>query len=249
MSKKSFALILTLVILIVFGTLALWQSRQIQPTDSNYAYILENSAECERISFTCPYQQIPFSDETGCGCQPLPADQEDNPDSRRLVNLVKEYLSEKVIQPTQPDGHVFADFRFLDGTEEGTELSYQVYTYIQEFYPTDNQVHFGQTLITPIVLDIEQTGKNYIIWAHTLPATDENYDRDIAFLFTADAQDWILNGDHSFAERTMLTTLRSQASLSYQLPIYEKETTDENTEETTTAETTDTASTDTASNE
>ena len=68
-----------LIIVIIVGTLV-FQDELVDDNDKEdnelKKYISKNPEECKLIQFLCTPDRIPFYDETGCGCELIPIDEE-----------------------------------------------------------------------------------------------------------------------------------------------------------------------------
>jgi len=229
---KTRNLILWLIALIILcGGVWYYAQQSKTPTENplvegNLTYISKNTATCEQILWTCPPKQAEFSDAKGCGCEPSEAI--DDEEYRSLNALVQRYLSKKVMTPSF-GGQIFADFKFLDNVanEETGNVEYNVWALVSEYYPTADGklIKQGTAMSMPIVIEIEETGRAYIIRGHKIPADGTGYADSVKAIFSKDAQAWIFSQeDHSVIIKNLVNSVRSQASMTYALPIDDSDT-------------------------
>jgi len=165
MKKSLITLLITVISIFVIGC------GTVTP-DKNKTFIKENVNECSKILFTCPQYEKPFSDDSGCGCMKLTDTKLDNPDSRTLSLLVKNYLVSRIFTPENKGGIILAEFatmgiKSLDKDE--TEVKYQVWAEIREYYYNDKEERtFKLRHRGPVILDLSQPGKFYIIHGYKL---------------------------------------------------------------------------------
>lgn len=222
-------LIIGLVALIGFGALYFLAQTEKTENPSNVgdlSYVARDENICSKILWTCPPKQEEFTDAEGCGCQPSEAI--DDEEYRSLNSLVQRYLAQKVLTPNF-GGKVFADFKFLDNVanEETGNVEYNVWALVSEYYPNaeGTLIKQGTALSTPIVIEIEETGRAYIIRGHKIPVEGEGHAESVKAIFSQDAQAWIFSqDDHSLILQNLVNSVRSQASLTYALPIDDSET-------------------------
>jgi|GEM_PF-2889652 hypothetical protein len=174
MKRKTLITVIGIIaaVLVLIAVTALVAFRTPKNEDKTLNYISYDQDECVEILFTCPQYQKQFINDNGCGCA-LQTDKVDNPDARGLENLVRSYLAHKVFKPENEGGVVLAEFVAIglekSKKEVGKELKYETWAEIREYYynakdeRTFNLMHRG-----PIVLEITETGKNYIIHGHEL---------------------------------------------------------------------------------
>jgi len=171
--------------------------------EKNKIYISENKDTCQEILFTCPQFQEIFYDNKGCGC--IKSNAQDNPEIRRLSYVIEEYLNTRIID-TKHDGVTLGKYIFLDGIEDyslevGTGLNYQIWAGMNEYYMEDNTVKTEKLFNGPVILDITETGRNYIINGSQI--FDLKNKEAIKENFTEAAYNWIFNTEKNIEETTI----------------------------------------------
>lgn len=194
-----------LLAIMVIGTIAL--TGCIGPSHPEGEYISESSSQCSEILYTCPQFQKPFSDNSGCGCEPQGEGEEDNPGERSLNNLLAAYLKTMVIEP-QHGGIIEADYIMLNATEEyleeTVELHYEIWAEIHEYYDAGEEgVGEGVQMSGPIALEITQPGKSYII--NSFESYDEDNEQEIRENLTEEGAEWVLK-----SEKESVTKLKNR---------------------------------------
>ena len=183
-------------------------------SDANKSYVSESEDHCQEILFTCPQFQEGFYDEDGCGC--IEYDGEDQPESRRLKNLIENYLTIRALDPKH-DGVILSTFIFLDATEDasaevGVNLNYQIWAGMNEYYVEAGLVKTEKLFNGPMILDIAETGKNYIINGNELFEVESK--EAIEQNFTENSYNWIFDteGESLEAKKNRVEeSLRQQA--------------------------------------
>jgi len=189
-----------LVVLISILTITTLSACKSSKTDDpSLNYISHDQDECIKILFTCHQYQEQFINDQGCGCEEQ-EDKIDNPEARRIDNLVKSYLANKIFKPKNEGGVILAEFVAIGVTKEDKEMKYQTWAEIREYYynakdeRTFDLLHRG-----PVILDITETGKNYIIHGNKL--LDFNNKEGLAKELTKNALSW-LNNEEVFKKTT-----------------------------------------------
>lgn len=203
MKKKTLITILGIIaaVVIIIAVIALIVFKTPKNTDKNLNYISYDQDKCVSILFTCPQYQKQFLDSKGCGCA-LQTDKVDNPDARSLENLVRSYLANKIFKPANEGGVVLAEFVAIGLEKSNKELKYETWAEIREYYynakdeRTFTLLHRG-----PVILDITETGKSYIIHGNTL--VDPNDEDSLKEALTASALSWY-NNKEAFKKTTDL---------------------------------------------
>lgn len=134
--------------------------------DENTGLISSDQTECSKILFTCPQYETPFYNDSECGCVKNENQTVDDPSSRELGKLISSYLAGKIFTPENEGGVVISEFATLDQEEldEGAELKYEVWAEIREYYYNDKDERtFTLRHRGPVILDITQTGRSYIV--------------------------------------------------------------------------------------
>lgn len=235
MKTRNVAIFILVLALTGGGIWYFWNNSQSEQegviTDGDKTYISQDKNVCGEILWTCPPKEIAFQNEKGCGCEPT--ELADDIEYRSLDSLVQRYLASKVMQPSF-GGKVFADFRFLDNVpnEETGNVEYNIWALVSEYYPNEDgtKIKQGAAQSIPVKIEFEETGRAYIIRGHELPLDGEDYATSIKEIFSPEAQDWILAQDHSVVIQNLISSVRSQASMSYRLPIDDSDTLQENGE-------------------
>lgn len=68
--------------------------------DNTKTYLSKNTSECASIRFKCDPGMAPFSDETGCGCEPV--SEENNKQGERTYCLDEQRNADACIEIYQP---------------------------------------------------------------------------------------------------------------------------------------------------
>lgn len=219
--------LLVLVLLLVGGGVWYFNSQSDTPEQTDSKYISQDLAVCDEILWTCPPHETEFIDANGCGCEPTEAI--DDIEYRSLDALVQRYLAQKVMQPNF-GGQVFANFKFLDNVanEQTGNVEYNIWALISEYYPNEDGtlIKQGTALSAPIKVEIEETGRAYIIRGYELPADGADYTESVKQIFSQDAQNWIFDQGEvqAIVIQNLVNNVRSQASMSYALPIDDSDT-------------------------
>jgi hypothetical protein len=128
---------------------------------ANNHYYGKSDSECRQILYTCPQNEEPFTDASGCGCKPA-GKTIDNANERSLDSLIMRYLKEKMVTPTN-GGKIAAEFSRLGASEQGATLTEEVYGIVDEFYMDGDKIAYGAKKEGIFQLKIEETNLNYII--------------------------------------------------------------------------------------
>ena len=189
--------------------------------DPDKNYIGKNQKDCAAIKFTCPQFQELFNDEKGCGCQP--SEIPDDPELRSLNNLMQGYLSEKIIQP-KCGGEVLTDFIFLDNEEvEPRRINQNLWVIVGEVCVEENRVKESVFFSAPVILDLEETGKNYIIRGHVSVAEGDDYEACVRDIFTVKAAEAILGETKTKDIKKTEEVIRGKATLIFGVPMQSDE--------------------------
>lgn len=165
--KKLLISLAALILLVLAAGVAIYQ-----PWQTDRDYISYSPAVCQAIRYTCPQGQAAFSNpgSLGCGCEPteLPDDAID----RTLANLVQTYIAQRMGVGDQATDAIFSDFLLLDPVQSDTpkHVNYNIWAVASSYGWQDGQSVLTGSLTTPVVLDLEETGRGYIIRGHRLPA-------------------------------------------------------------------------------
>lgn len=187
--------------------------------DTERTYVSYSPFTCRAVEYTCPQGQAAFRGTLTCGCETTTAP--DVPETRTLDNIVRRYISSHVIAKVRADATRFSDFIYLDSSEEGKMLRYEVFVGVREYYLIDEQLHASDIVYVPLVLDIEQTGRSYIVRGHEqldLAAADAA--QRVPAAFSKDAADWLLdNAKVKEGSDRIATQLESMGTLYYGRPL------------------------------
>lgn len=195
MKKKTIVMIsgIIVVVLIIAVIIALVALKGPRNENKNLNYISYDQDECVKILFTCPQYQKQFIDGEGCGCA-LSTDKTDNPDSRSIERLVKSYLENRIFKPENKGGVVLAEFVAIGLEKSNKELKYETWAEIREYYyNAKDERTFTVRQSGPVILDITETGKNYII--HDNKLVDGKDENALKQELTAKAFEWYSNKD------------------------------------------------------
>lgn len=146
-----------------------------QPWQQDRDYISYSPATCQAIRYTCPQGQAAFSNfqSLGCGCEPTELG--DDAIDRTLANLVQTYIAQSMGVGDQTTDAIFSDFLLLDPVkaEQPKRVHYNIWAVASSYGLADGQVVLTDSLSVPVVLDLEETGRSYIIRGHQLPAVTD----------------------------------------------------------------------------